>query len=99
MPTGLSRTSQPCTSRFSRLPLPCGCACRTSAVIASLVLPFQIAPHCRRSQQPLDPFRFIEALVDPESDFGSEFQIDVTRDLAAQEALVTIERSQHRFAV
>src|SRR5499427_10492355 len=77
MPTGLSRTTQPCTSRFTRL----GSAARTasqrralSTVIVRLVV--EIALDRRRSQQLLDSFGFIEALVESKPDVGCKFQVD-----------------------
>ena len=67
--------------------------------LSSSVLLLEIALDLRRSQKLLDPFRFVESLVDAEADVGCEFQVDVARDLAAQEALVALERREHRVRV
>src|SRR4029079_6677715 len=55
----------------------------------------QVALHLRRSQKLLDSFCFVESLVDAEADVRRKFQVNVPRDLAAQEALIALERSQH----
>src|SRR5262249_35872564 len=93
MPTGLSSTTQPCTSNFSRLrcclPSPaCGGGSGRGPVSFILIRPLQITLHPRRMQQPLDALRLVEALVDAEADVGREFQVDAMGDLAAQVALV-----------
>ena len=59
----------------------------------------EIAPDRRRSQKLLDPFRFVESFVDAEANVRSEFQVNAMRDLAAQEALVALERRDHRVLV
>src|SRR5262245_34244824 len=100
MPTGLSSTSQPCTSRFSRLncpPLPAaGGALRApEPVIRSFTfsrLLVQVPLDRRRSQKLLDPFRFVESLINAESNVRCEFQVNAPRDLAAQEFLVALQR-------
>ena len=58
-------------------------------------------PACRDRARPwcsqylLDPFRFRESLVDSKPDFRCEFQVNATRDLAAQIFLVALECRQH----
>src|SRR6202035_90055 len=128
MPTGLSSTTQPCTSNFSRLrcpfpspacgeePAPDGASApirgpgsgpvSSLAVIGAgifdsfvIVGVFQIALHVRRAQQLLDALGLAEALVDAESDVGRELQVHAMRDLAAQVALVALERLEHRLLV
>ena len=59
----------------------------------------EIAPDRGRSQKLLDSFGFVESLVDPKPDLRCEFQVNVPRDLAAQEALVALERGEHRVRV
>ena len=59
----------------------------------------EVALDCGCSQQLLDPFGFVESLVDAEPDVGREFQVDVVRDLAAQIALVALERREHLLGV
>ena len=44
---------------------------------------FEIALHHRCSQKLLDPFRFVESLVDAEANLGRKFQVNAPRDLAA----------------
>src|SRR5262249_34248203 len=68
-----------------------------STVVIRLVV--EVALDRGRSQQLLDSLGFIEALVEPEPDVGREFQVDAARNLAAQEALVALERGEHRFRV
>src|SRR6185437_4288089 len=102
MPTGLSSTTQPCTSRLSRLncfgrstrggavAMVVGAsALRTSSVIAVL---FEIAFDLRRAQQLFDALGFGETIVHPESEIGREFQIDAVGDFATQEFLVALEQ-------
>ena len=48
-----------------------------------------------RAQQPLDPLRLLEALVDAETDVGREFQVHPMSDLAAQIALVAFQQLPH----
>jgi len=68
-----------------------------STVIVRLVV--EIALDRRCSQQLLDSFGFIEAFVDSKPDVGCKFQVDVPRDLAPQEALVALERGEHRLRI
>ena len=63
--------------------------------IASRSIPVEIALHLRRAQQLLDPFGFVEPIVDAEADVGREFEIDPMGDLAAQIAFVAFERGEH----
>src|SRR6185436_6385531 len=115
MPIGLSTTIQPWTSRFSRRNCcldffpgdgpatspsrgeATASAARDSLLIAVLAL--EVALDRRCSQQLLDPFRFVESLVGAESNLGSKFQVDVVCDLAAQIALVAVQRLDHLFDV
>src|SRR2546429_373275 len=104
MPTGLSSTSQPCTSRFSRLncpPLPAGGGGALTA-LDSFIRSFtfggflvEVLLDRRRSQKLLDPFRFVESLVDAKSNLRCKFQVNAPRDLPAQKFLVALERRHH----
>src|SRR5262249_7447268 len=94
MPTGLSSTIQPWTSRFIALTAGSARGGRGSSTLA-IGAPAKIALHRRRAQQVLDAFRLVEAIVDPEPDLGRELQIDLTRDDAPQIALVALERLEH----
>src|ERR1700738_628914 len=96
IPTGLSRTSQPCTSRRSRLR--CGSLLELSASTAStlIVCPaLQVPSHGRCSEQLLYPLHLIEAFIDRKADIGREFQVDAGSNFPAQEAPVAVERSEH----
>jgi hypothetical protein len=117
MPTGLSSTTQPWTSRFFIFLA----ACREDSaapgrprfgapnrivdnvlVAVDIIRPFSPSRsrlHRRRSQKLLDPFRFVESLVDAEANFGRKFQVNAPRDLAAHIALVALERGDHFFDV
>src|SRR5215472_6231930 len=104
MPTGLSSTTQPCTSCFSRLrccfPSPaCGGGPGRGPVSFIFVATLQIALHPRGMQQFLDALGLLEPLVEAEADVRREFHVDAMRDLAAQEALVALERVEHRLLV
>src|SRR5205085_2567239 len=68
-------------------------AARDSSLIAVLAL--EVTLDRWRSQQLLDPFRFVEPFVGAESNVRREFQVDVVRDLAAQVALVALQRLEH----
>jgi hypothetical protein len=57
-----------------------------------LVLVVEVAPDLGGLQKFLDARGFVEAVVDAEAQFGSEFQVHAPRDLAAQIALVAVER-------
>ena len=81
MPIGLSSTSQPWTSRFSRLrcpwPPPCddaGASPRLHSLILA-ILRVEIAPDLGCSQKLLDPFGFVESLVDPKRISGANFRL------------------------
>src|SRR6185437_968905 len=135
IPTGLSSTTQPWTSCFSRLAWRCFFPCPASAValcasadrsgeapaadgasapvrgpgsepVCSLspmglgsslliVAVFQVALHVGRAQQLLDALGLAEALVEAEAEVGRELHAHAVRDLAAQVALVALERLQH----
>ncbi len=125
IPTGLSSTTQPCTSCFTRFGFgpaggcngppaggdnwPAGAAggrarrighggghlVSLDSVVGAAVRPLEVALYLRRTQEALDAFRFAKPLVDPEADVGGEFQIHAMRDLAAQKALVALERREH----
>src|SRR4051794_22201051 len=62
-------------------------------------LRFEIAPNLGRSQNLLDPFRFIESLVESEANVRSEFQVNAACDLAAKKLLIALERFEHRLCV
>src|SRR5215831_3027426 len=86
MPTGLSSTTQPCTSCFSRLRCPfvspaCGGGPGRGPV-SFIFATLQITLHPRRMQQLLDAFGFLEPLVDAEADVRREFHVDPMGDLA-----------------
>src|SRR6516165_8246588 len=96
IPTGLSRTSQPCTSRRSRLR--CASLFELSAFTASTLIvrpALQIPAHGRCSQELLDPLRLIEAFIDRKADIGCKFQVDAASNLSAQEAPVALEGGEH----
>src|SRR5262245_4387607 len=95
MPTGLSSTTQPCTSYFGRFGLgpACAGACCSSTSNRSLLV--EVARHARIVQQLVDAVGFVEALVEAEANLGREFHVDAMRELAAQEAFVAIERVEH----
>src|ERR1051325_11720579 len=104
MPTGLSRTTQPSTSGFSRLrcltpACPCGAEPGRGPVSFIIVAALKVAVHLRSVQQLLDALGLAEPLVDAEADVGREFQVHAMCDLAAQEALVALERVDHRLIV
>src|SRR5579871_2678106 len=109
MPTGLSSTTQPCTSNFSRLrcfpPSPaCGGGPGRGPVSFIVVGPLFVAGleaalHARGVQQLLDARGLLEPLVDAEADVGRELHVDAMGDLAAQVALVALERLDHRLLV
>src|SRR5581483_5845580 len=63
-----------------------GAICCRSLVVLAL----EVALDRRRSQQLLDPFRFVKAVIDAEADLGSELQVNSPRQLAAQEAFVAL---------
>src|SRR5215471_8701014 len=103
MPTGLSSTTQPCTSCFSRLrcPLPspaCGGGAGRGPV-SFIIAALQITLHPRGMQQLLDALGLVEPLVDAEADVRREFEVHPMGDLAAQIALVALERLDHRLLV
>src|ERR1700722_12218353 len=127
MPIGLSSTTQPCTSCFSRLawrggfpshacgeePAPDGASAPNrwssgrgpvslavtgdAGIFASFVIVTapKVALHVRRPQQLFDALGLREALVDAETDIGRELEVHAVGDLAAQPALVALERGEH----
>src|SRR5215471_700630 len=104
MPTGLSSTTQPCTSNFSRLrccfPSAAGGGGPGSGPVSFIfATSLQVALHPLGVQQLLDALGLVEPLVDAEADVGREFQVDAMGDLAAQVALVALERLDHRLLV
>src|SRR5690242_2773851 len=104
MPTGLSSTTQPCTSCFSRLrccfpSLACGGAPGRGPVSFIVFAALQVALHPRGVQQLLDALGLVEPLVDAEADVRREFQVHAMGDLAAQIALVALERVDHLLDV
>src|SRR5262245_15776783 len=98
-PIGLSSTSQPSTSRFSRRRCAGGAFNEVGESVIAVFTVLQIALDRRRSQKLLDPFRFVESLVEPEANVGSKFQVNAPGDLAAQVSLVAIERGQDLLLV
>ena len=53
----------------------------------------------RRSQKLLDPFCFVESLVEAESNLGSKFQVNAPGDLTAHVSFIAIKSVEHFFAV
>src|ERR1051326_2988279 len=106
MPIGFWRTNPPGASRFffffSRCP-PAGCwsVATSSSRGASfiIILVSKIALDCRCSQKLLDPFRFVESLVDAKANLRCKFQVNAARNLAAHITFVAIERFEHLFFV
>ena len=49
---------------------------------------------CRCSQQFLDPFCFVESLVDAKSNLRRKLEINAARDLAAHITLIALERNK-----
>src|ERR1051326_7869861 len=106
MPIGLSSTIQPWTSRFlfffaGCTPAGCWSVATSSSRGASfiIILVSKIALDCRRSQKLLDPFRFVESLVDAKPNLRCKFQVNAARDLAAHITFVAIERFEHLLFV
>src|SRR5690349_16047003 len=96
MPTGLSSTTQPWTSNFSRLRCcfaspACAGGWARGPVSFIVIGPLEIPLHPLGVQQLLDALGLAEPLVDAEADVGGEFQVDAMSDLAAQVALVALE--------
>ena len=60
-----------------------------------VLLAAQVALDLRRSQKLLDPFRFLESLVDAKANLGRKFQVNALRDFAAHVALVALQRIEH----
>ncbi len=84
MPTGLSSTIQPCTSRFSRrncldfcfatgITGACGSAGEFVLGHSLVLVAPEVALYRGCSQKLLDPFRFVESFVDAEANFRSKF--------------------------
>src|SRR5581483_9909919 len=88
MPVGLSSTTQPCTSRLSRL----NCLRFGAASAASLIVNCQVARDRRRAQQLVDTLSLLETVVNAKANVRRKFQIDAARDLGAQALLVAFER-------
>src|SRR5262249_48671725 len=108
MPTGLSRTSQPLMSRFSRLRWDLsGPACETGRNRGSFILFVlfvrglcgQVLLDRRCSQKLLDSFRLVESFVVAEADLRCKFQVNAACERAAQKFLVAIKRCDHLGAV
>ena len=53
----------------------------------------------RARQQRIDAARLLEGLVTAEADVGRKLEIDRVRDLAADEALMAVQRLDHRLGV
>src|SRR5215211_6122611 len=98
MPTPLSSTSQPLTSRFlgrgSRGGRPG--AGVSSSITASLIRLIgrlrHVPPHFLAPQQRVDARGLVEALVAAEAQVGGEFKVDAGRHLMAQVLPVALER-------
>src|SRR5580700_11760903 len=74
-------------------------AIRVQSPASFVLVAVEVAPDRRRSQKLLDPFRFVESLVNVEPNFGSKFQVNAPRDLATYKTFVTIERFNHSFDI
>src|SRR5262249_557921 len=59
----------------------------------------EVALDCGRSQELLDPFGLLEAIVDCEPDVRRKFQVDAPSNLAAQESPVAVQRREHRISI
>src|ERR1051325_10826666 len=51
------------------------------------------------SQKLLDPFRFVESLVDAKSDLRCKFEVNAPGDLAANVAAVALQRAEYLLFV
>src|SRR3974390_1086587 len=47
------------------------------------------------SQKLLDPFRFVESLVDAKSDLRCKFEVNTPRNFAADVSAVAVKRAEH----
>src|SRR5579875_3145636 len=109
MPIGLSSTTQPCTSRLSRLKgfrgegsSAAGGGCGvTSRRVGSFIVDLfsQVASDFWRPQQPVNSLGFIEAFIKTEANLRRKFQIYATRDLRTQFPLVAVESVEDRLGV
>jgi hypothetical protein len=59
----------------------------------------EVSLDCGCSQELLDPFGLLEAIIDREPDVRRKFQIDAPSNLAAQEPPVTVQRGKHRIGI
>src|SRR5215218_4411582 len=96
---GLSRTTQPSTLRFSRRRCAGGAFDEARESVIAVFALVQVASDRGCSQKLLDPFRFVESLVEPEANVRSKFQVNAPGDFSAEIFLVAIERSQHLLLV
>src|SRR3954454_23675695 len=98
MPTGLSSTHQPCTSRLSRR---CclGLSRAVNVSVIGLATLVEVASDLWCSQYLLDSFGFGESFVDAKPDFRCEFQVNVPGDFATQIFFVAIERGHNRVQI
>src|SRR4029077_3222758 len=114
MPTGLSRTSQPLTSRFLGRGAGRGGGSRFAhsperepslassiviAVIFSLPVRVEVTADFLGMEERVDARGLFECVVATEGDLGRGAQGDAPRDLSLDEALVAIERLEHETRV
>src|SRR3954467_5313916 len=99
MPTPLSSTSQPLTSRFfgrgSRLSGAGAFGSPMGSVVPLAAGLCQIPLHLLAPQDRLDARRLVEAVVAPEAQLGREFEVHAGRHLVAQGLPVALERPPH----
>src|SRR4051794_12453802 len=92
MPTGLSSTIQPCTSRFGRFcwrwPRRASGAALVVESFIVIVLLVQLALDHRCSPKLLGSFGLFESLVDAESILGSKRQVNATCNLVVSKLLL-----------
>src|ERR671914_76423 len=85
MPTGLSSTIQPCTSRFLGRGSRAGGRSVTGSFIQALVIRLCDVPlNLLSTQQRVDASRLVEGLVAQEAQVGRELEVDPVRHLGAQ---------------
>src|SRR5881227_1786285 len=86
MPTPLSSTSQPLTSRFfarGARARASGSGARSSVILA-VIRVGEIPPYLLALQECVDSRRLVEALVAAEAQLGGEFEVHAVGDLVAQ---------------
>src|SRR5260221_7648790 len=99
MPSGLSRISQPLTFsprlRLAIIGLVIGRVGRDRCGLAIFRFRRQIARHQRIMQQGFDPVGLLEAFVEAEAQHRRHPEIDLARQLAAEEGSGAVERLDH----